>query len=54
MHDLSEHQAGASTRKTRRRDSRVFKEQVLAECREPGASIAAVARRHGLNDNLVL
>jgi len=53
MNELSELQAGASTRKTRRRHSRAFKEQVLAECREPGASIAAVARRHGLNDNLV-
>lgn len=53
MHDLSEPHAVSSTRKTRRRHSRAFKEQVLAECREPGASVAAVARRHGLNDNLV-
>jgi len=30
-----------------------FKAQVLAECQEPGASVAAVARAHGLNVNLV-
>lgn len=40
-------------RKTCRRHSRAFKEQVLAECRELGESVAAVARRHGLNDNLI-
>lgn len=40
-------------RKTRRRHTRAFKEQVLAECRESGESVAAVARRYGLNDNLV-
>ena len=30
-----------------------FKKQVLAECRQPGASVAAVAMAHGLNVNLV-
>jgi transposase len=30
-----------------------FKAQVLAECRQPGASVAAVALSHGLNVNLV-
>ena len=30
-----------------------FKAQVLAECRRPGASVAAVALAHGLNVNLV-
>lgn len=30
-----------------------FKSQVLAECQEPGASVAAVALTHGLNVNLV-
>ena len=44
---------GVIPRKTRRRHSRAFKEQVLAECRESGESVAAVARRHGLNDNLI-
>lgn len=53
MSDIPEPPTIVSTRKTRRRHSPAFKEQVLAECREPGASVAAVARRHGLNDNLV-
>ena len=30
-----------------------FKAQVLAECEQPGASVAAVALAHGLNVNLV-
>jgi transposase len=30
-----------------------FKSQVLQECRQPGASVAAVALAHGLNVNLV-
>jgi transposase len=37
----------------RRRHSAEFKAQVLAECARPGASIAAVAMAHGVNDNLV-
>jgi len=37
----------------RRRHSVELKAQVLAECDEPGASIAAVAQSHGLNANLV-
>ena len=37
----------------RRRHSLEFKEQVLAACAEPGASVAAVARPFELNDNLV-
>lgn len=40
-------------RKQRRRHSAQFKEQVLAACAEPGASVAAVALSFGLNDNLV-
>lgn len=39
--------------KHRRRHSRRFKEQVLAECRVSGESVAAVALRHGLNHNLI-
>lgn len=39
--------------KQRRRHSTQFKEQVLAACAEPGASVAAVALSFGLNDNLV-
>jgi transposase len=30
-----------------------FKAQVLAECEQPGASVAAVSLAHGLNVNLV-
>lgn len=30
-----------------------FKSQVLADCEQPGASVAAVALAHGLNVNLV-
>ena len=37
----------------RRRHGKALKEQVLAECSEPGASVAAVALAHGLNANLV-
>jgi transposase len=39
--------------KQRRRHSAEFKAQVLAACREPGASVAAVALSFKLNDNLV-
>src|SRR5687768_5986343 len=37
----------------RRRHGNALKAQVLAECSEPGASVAAVALAHGLNANLV-
>jgi transposase len=43
----------APTTKRRRRYPPAFKEQVLAECNEPGASVAGVAIRHGINPNLV-
>ena len=39
--------------KPRRRHSAQFKAEVIAACAEPGASVAAVARRFELNDNLV-
>ncbi|WP_307695681.1 IS66-like element accessory protein TnpA [Variovorax boronicumulans] len=39
--------------KSRRRHSTEFKAQVVAACAEPGATVAAVARAFGLNDNLV-
>lgn len=39
--------------KTRRRHSRAFKEQVLAECLHSGESIAGVALRNGINANLI-
>lgn len=37
----------------RRRHSAALKAQVLAECDQPGASVAGVALKHGLNANLV-
>jgi transposase len=43
----------ASRPKTRRSYSDEFKGQVLAECEEPGASVAKVAMSHGINDNVV-
>lgn len=39
--------------KPRRRHDDQFKAQVLAACAEPGASVSAVARSFGVNDNLV-
>jgi transposase len=43
---------GQSKRK-RRSYSKAFKRRVVAETLEPGASVAEVARRHGLNANMV-
>jgi transposase len=43
----------ASRLKTRRSYSDEFKAQVMAECEEPGASVAKVAMSHGINDNVV-
>ena len=37
----------------RRRHSREFKAEVLRACREPGASVAAIALARGVNANLV-
>jgi transposase len=37
----------------RRRHDAALKAQVLSECDERGASVAAVAQSHGLNANLV-
>jgi transposase len=37
----------------RRSYSTAFKRRVVAETLEPGASVASVARRHGLNANMV-
>ena len=42
-----------SNRSTRRVHSPEFKAQILAECRQPGASVSAVAIAHGLNTNVV-
>lgn len=40
-------------RRPRRTYTAAFKTQMLAEAAEPGATVAAVARRHGLNHNLI-
>jgi transposase len=42
-----------SKRDTRRRHSQELKAQILAECAEPGASVARVAMAHGINANVV-
>lgn len=39
--------------RVRRAYSDAFKRQLVAETREPGVSIAMVARRHGINANVV-
>ena len=39
--------------KTRRRYGAQFKAMVLAQCEEPGMSVAQVAMSHGINDNVV-
>ncbi len=38
---------------SRRIHSAEFKTRILAECRQPGASVSAVAIAHGLNANVV-
>ena len=40
-------------RRRRRTHSPEFKAAVVAACRQPGIFVAAIARQHDLNDNLV-
>ena len=40
-------------RATRRKHSKEFRAEVIQSCREPGASVAAIALRSGLNANVV-
>ena len=40
-------------KKTRRRYDAELKQQILAECAEPGASVASIALSHGINANVV-
>jgi transposase len=40
-------------RVTRRKHSKEFRAEVIQACREPGASVAAIALRSGLNANVV-
>jgi transposase-like protein len=44
---------GATKGGTRRKHSNEFRAEVLAQCRQPGKSIAGVALKHGLNANMV-
>jgi transposase-like protein len=37
----------------RRRYSADFKQELVLLCRQPGMSVASVARRHGINHNIV-
>ena len=43
----------AAPRRTRRRHDPEFKEQVIAACRHPGVSVAAIALANGLNTNML-
>ena len=40
-------------KKTRRRYGAELKQQILAQCAEPGASVAGIALSHGINANVV-
>jgi transposase len=46
-------QAKVAVKRKRRRHSEEFRARVVAACRQPGVSVAAVALAHGLNANLV-
>lgn len=43
----------AKAKQTRRRHSEEYRQKVIAASRQPGASIPAVARAHGLNASLL-
>lgn len=40
-------------RARRRTYSREFKAQIVSACKQPGISVAAIARMHDMNDNMV-
>ncbi|WP_162258067.1 transposase [Hydrogenophaga sp. Root209] len=40
-------------KKTRRRYGAELNQQILAQCAEPGASVASIAMSHGINANVV-
>jgi transposase len=42
-----------STRRTHRTYTRQFKAELVAASQQPGASIAAIARGHGMNANVL-
>lgn len=43
----------AEKSRKRRRYTRELKDQIIAECEAPGASVAKVALSHGINANIV-
>jgi transposase-like protein len=43
----------SSPLRQRRTHSKTFKAMLIAQCQEPGASIAAVAMAHQINDNML-
>jgi transposase len=45
--------APAAKRMTRRTYPRQFKREVVAQCLAPGASVSAIALRHGINANVI-
>ena len=51
--EASFHALAPSPKKRRRSYSAAFKVQIIAECDQPGASVAGVAIRHSLNPNMV-
>ena len=53
MDTISNNTLPAMTKVKRRRHSPEFRARVVAECDQPNASIAAVARQYQLNANLV-
>lgn len=42
-----------SRKRSRRRYSQAFRQQILAECETPGISIASVALRNNINPNVI-
>jgi transposase len=53
MDTSTENDSPVSTRPTRRIRTYTEKLQILKEAAEPGASVALVARKHGMNANLL-
>lgn len=45
--------AAPEATRTRRTYARQFKSEVIAQCLVPGASVSAIALRHGINANVI-
>jgi transposase len=52
MSETTSNEAGAP-RRTHRVYSLELKQQIVLETLQPGSSVSAVARKHGINDNIV-